>query len=65
MPCESPPVSRSYPRRRRNQATVRGAATATMLVRQPNGRGRQQPVHDTLVPFAVVVEYPGKGASLN
>lgn len=52
-------------RLRRVNASVKGAATATTLVRQPRGSGRQHPAQDTLVPFDVVAEYLGIGAMRN
>src|SRR3954449_1695935 len=56
-------MAQASSRRRRTHANATGVATATIVVRQPSGIGRQQPVHETRVPFAVVPEYPGKGAS--
>ncbi|KRE60811.1 hypothetical protein ASG78_10500 [Nostocoides sp. Soil756] len=57
---------RRHPRTpwRRSRAAATGTATATTVVRQPSGRGRQQAVQETRLPPAVVVDHRGKGRTL-
>jgi hypothetical protein len=53
LPSSQPQTSR---RRRRSHPTAAGVAATTRVVRHPSGSGRQQPVHETRVPFDVVLE---------